>query len=192
MKVDRNLLIDLKNGDEKAFETLFWNYNERVYYFIYSLLSDKSMAEDLTQSVFLKIWERREGIDPEQSFDAYLFTIARHLAYKETKSRLISESLTPTLENELPPIDTLIEEKVDAQFLHDYIYKLIDELPPSRREIFLLSRDKHLSAKEIAACLSISEKTVETQLNRALHFLRDKLLSDNFLCILLLFMINEC
>ena len=80
MKVDKNLLIDLKNGDEKAFENLFWNYNERVYYFIYSLLSDKSMAEDLTQSVFLKILERREGIDPEQSFDAYLFTIARHLA----------------------------------------------------------------------------------------------------------------
>ena len=50
MKVDGHLLIDLKNGDEKAFETLFWKYNEHVYHFIYSLLYEKSMAEDLTHS----------------------------------------------------------------------------------------------------------------------------------------------
>ena len=82
MKVDGHLLIDLKNGDEKAFETLFWKYNEHVYHFIYSLLYEKSMAEDLTQNVFLKIWEKHETIDVEQNFDAYLFTIARNLVYK--------------------------------------------------------------------------------------------------------------
>ena len=91
MKVDGHLLIDLKNGDEKAFETLFWKYNEHVYHFIYSLLYEKSMAEDLTQNVFLKIWEKHETIDVEQNFDAYLFTIARNLVYKETENRLLSE-----------------------------------------------------------------------------------------------------
>lgn len=91
MKMDGNLLIDLKNGDEKAFETLFWEYNQHVYHFVYSLLYDKSMAADLTQNVFLKIWEKHETIDPEQNFDAYLFTIARNLVYKETENRLLSE-----------------------------------------------------------------------------------------------------
>mgnify|MGYP002603142439 CR=1 FL=1 len=91
MKVDGHLLIDLKNGDEKAFETLFWKYNEHVYHFIYSLLYEKSMAEDLTQNVFLKIWEKHETIDVEQNFDAYLFTIARNLVYKETENRLLSQ-----------------------------------------------------------------------------------------------------
>lgn len=94
MKMDGNLLIDLKNGDEKAFETLFWEYNQHVYHFVYSLLYDKSMAADLTQNVFLKIWEKHETIDPEQNFDAYLFTIARNLVYKETENRLLSEKLT--------------------------------------------------------------------------------------------------
>lgn len=55
--MDGNLLIDLKNGDEKAFETLFWEYNQHVYHFVYSLLYDKSMAADLTQNVFLNLGE---------------------------------------------------------------------------------------------------------------------------------------
>ena len=98
MKMDGNLLIDLKNGDEKAFETLFWEYNQHVYHFVYSLLYDKSMAADLTQNVFLKIWEKHETIDPEQNFDAYLFTIACNLVYKETENRLLSEKLTESLQ----------------------------------------------------------------------------------------------
>lgn len=170
MKVDGHLLIDLKNGDEKAFETLFWKYNEHVYHFIYSLLYEKSMAEDLTQNVFLKIWEKHETIDVEQNFDAYLFTIARNLVYKETENRLLSEKLTESLQRQLSDADSLTEERIDAESLREYINSLIEELPPSRREIFRLSRHEHLSYREIAERLSISEKTVETQVNRALRF----------------------
>ena len=194
MKMDGNLLIDLKNGDEKAFETLFWEYNQHVYHFVYSLLYDKSMAADLTQNVFLKIWEKHETIDPEQNFDAYLFTIARNLVYKETENRLLSEKLTESLQRQLSDVDSLMEERIDAESLREYINSLIEELPPSRREIFRskclfrLSRHEHLSYREIAERLSISEKTVETQLSRALRFLRDRLSSDGFLCLITLFL----
>ena len=124
MKVDGHLLIDLKNGDEKAFETLFWKYNEHVYHFIYSLLYEKSMAEDLTQNVFLKIWEKHETIDVEQNFDAYLFTIARNLVYKETENRLLSEKLTESLQRQLSDADSLTEERIDAESLREYINSL--------------------------------------------------------------------
>ena len=177
MKMDGNLLIDLKNGDEKAFETLFWEYNQHVYHFVYSLLYDKS-----------KIWEKHETIDPEQNFDAYLFTIARNLVYKETENRLLSEKLTESLQRQLSDVDSLMEERIDAESLREYINSLIEELPPSRREIFRLSRHEHLSYREIAERLSISEKTVETQLSRALRFLRDRLSSDGFLCLITLFL----
>ena len=177
MKMDGNLLIDLKNGDEKAFETLFWEYNQHVYHFVYSLLYDKSMAADLTQNVFffLKIWEKHETIDPEQNFDAYLFTIARNLVYKEDRKPVtLSEKLTgKPPQRQLSDVDSLMEERIDAESLREYINSLIEELPPSRREIFpFLSRHEHLSYREIAERLSISEKTVETQLSRALRFAR--------------------
>lgn len=192
MKVDKNILVNLKNGDEKAFETLFWEYNTHVYHFIYSLLYEKSLAEDLTQTVFLKIWEKRDTIDPEQGFDSYLFTIARNLVYKETQSRLLSEKFMQTVQARLSDADSLMEEKIDAESLREYINSLVEELPPARREIFRLSRNEHLSYREIAERLSISEKTVETQLNRALRFLREKLSSNNILAALLLLLINEC
>lgn len=192
MKVDKDIIVNLKNGDEGAFEVLFWKYNTYIYHFVYSLLYDKSLAEDLTQNVFLKIWEKHEHIDPEQSFDSYLFTIARNLVYKETENRLLSESLTEHIERRLLDTDTLTEERIDAESLREYIDSLIEELPPARREIFCLSRKEHLSYKEIAICLSISEKTVETQVNRSLHYLRNKLSSDNILVVLLLVLINEC
>ena len=89
-KIDSETLARLKQGDVRAFEVIFWEYNPRVYHFVYSLLFDKLLAEDLTQTVFLKIWERREWIDPSQPFEAYLFTIARHLAYKESERMLVS------------------------------------------------------------------------------------------------------
>lgn len=88
MRVNEDLLKRLKAGEEKAFEDLYWTYSPQVYNFINSLLFDKSLAEDLTQNVFLKIWEKHEQIELELGITAYLFTIARHLVFKETEFRL--------------------------------------------------------------------------------------------------------
>ena len=108
------------------------------------------------------------------------------------RQRLLSEKLTESLQRQLSDADSLTEERIDAESLREYINSLIEELPPSRREIFRLSRHEHLSYREIAERLSISEKTVETQVNRALRFLRDRLSSNCLLAALLLFLINEC
>lgn len=188
--VDEDVLFRLKQGDESAFESIYWKYNSWVFNFIHSLLFDKSLAEDLTQTVFLKIWEKRESIDPELGFDSYLFAIARNLVYKETENRLQSELLSDTLKEHSANHDSLTEENIDADSLREYINNLIEKLPPSRRQIFQLSRHAHLSNKEIASRLSISEKTVETQLYRALRFLKQKLSEDPHLAILLLVLVK--
>lgn len=188
--VDGDVLFRLKQGDEDAFESIYWKYNSWVFNFIHSLLFDKSLAEDLTQTVFLKIWEKRESIDPELGFDSYLFAIARNLVYKETENRLKSELLSDTLKEYSANQDSLTEENIDADSLREYINNLIEKLPPSRRQIFQLSRHAHLSNKEIASRLSISEKTVETQLYRALRFLKQKLSEDPHLAILLLVLVK--
>ena len=62
--IDQNVLLRLKKGEESAFEAIYWKYSSWVYNFIYSLLYDSTLTEDLTQTVFLKIWEKRESIDP--------------------------------------------------------------------------------------------------------------------------------
>lgn len=188
--VSKDILMRLKNGDKTAFESVYWTYNSYIFNFISSLLYDKSLAEDLTQNVFLKIWEKHETIDPAQAFDAYLFTIARNLVYKDSESRLLFETATVVLNRQSFESDTLMEEKIEAESLREYIDSLIEQLPPARKNIFQLSRQKHLSNKEIAEKLSLSEKTVETQLYRALQFLKQRLSSDNLLAILLLLLIR--
>lgn len=188
--VSQDILIRLKNGDKTAFESVYWTYNSYIFNFISSLLYDKSLAEDLTQNVFLKIWEKHETIDPSQAFNAYLFTIARNLVYKDSESRLLFETATVVLSRQSFESDSLMEEKIEAESLREYIDSLIEQLPPARKNIFQLSRQKHLSNKEIAEKLSLSEKTVETQLYRALQFLKQRLSSDNLLAILLLLLIR--
>lgn len=190
--IDIALLKRLKEGDEAAFESIYWKYNSHVFNFINSLVYDRILSEDITQSVFMKIWEKHESIDLDKGFDAYLFTIARNMVYKETENRLLSESAFYALSQQQTNEDVLTEEKIDADSLRLYIDKLIEQLPLSRKEIFKLSRRDYLSNKEIAIRLSISEKTVETQLYRSLRFLKQKLSDDHLLAILLVVLANEC
>lgn len=185
-KIDKHILQRLKDSDEGAFETIFWRYNPHVFNFIHSLTYDKVLAEDLTQNVFLKIWERRASIKPEEGFESYLFTIARNMVYKETEKRLLSERFMDSM-NGQENIDGQLEARIGVESLREYVDELIEQMPPARRNIYRLSRKQHLSNKEIAAQLALSEKTVETQLYRALHFLRLKL-ADEMTAIALLFL----
>ena len=187
----KDLLRHLRNGSSEAFEEFFWLHNAHVYNFIFSLLHDKFLAEDLTQNVFMKIWEKHENIEVNQSVDSYLFTIARHLVYKEMEMQLREVILDEGLRDELADTSVMTEEKIDLELLQTRFDELIQDLPPMRRKIFTLSRKEFLSYKEIAARLSISEKTVENQINRAIKYFRARLIF--FWGILLLFLyVNWC
>jgi RNA polymerase sigma-70 factor (ECF subfamily) len=187
-KTDKQTLFLLKQGDEMAFETIYWKYSAWVYNFFQSLLSDKSQAEDLTQAVFLKIWERHADIKLDENFEAYVFTIARNLISKETESRLLTERLLAFIQDRQEDMDRTTEENIETNSLREYINSLVEQLPAARKRIYQMSRNQYLSNKEIADKLSISEKTVETQLYRSLCFLKRKLAGNKNLLLFLLFL----
>lgn len=187
----KNILLRLSNDDEKAFEFIYWKYKAHVYNFANSLLYSPKIAQDITQNVFLKIWEKRHEINPEQNFNAYLFTIARNMVYKETEQKLLAEQSLRQLQEEEDVLDMSTIQTLDYHFTEELCRSLVEELPPARREIFKLSRFERLSNKEIALRLSISERTVETQLYRATRFLKRKLLSDEGLGLLILLFIIQ-
>ncbi|MDR1357484.1 MAG: RNA polymerase sigma-70 factor, partial [Tannerellaceae bacterium] len=162
-----------------AFDSIYWKYSAWVYNFFNLLLSDKSMAEDLTQTVFLKIWERHADIKPDENFEAYLFTIARNLISKEAEQRLLATHLQASLRSRPDDTDTTTEQNIEADSLREYVDYLVEQLPAERKKIYLMSREQHLSNKEIARQLSVSEKTVETQIYRSLRFLKYKLFGNN-------------
>ncbi len=191
IEINKDIIIRLKKGDKKAFEKIFWIFNPKIFNFINSLLFDKSISEDLTQNIFLKIWEHRENIDINKKFESYLFTIARNLVYDQTKNKLKKSIALNYIRDTEENKNELIENNIDADIIKNYLNQLLEQLPASRRKIFQLSRFKNLSNKEIAQELNISVRTVETQIYRTLKFLKTKLSNNTTIGFLLYLFINS-
>ena len=97
------------------------------------------------------------------------------MVYRQTEKKLLASRYAEYVQKFQSVDEMSTEEAIDYQFLEKLITELIDQLPPSRREIFLLSRRNGMSNKEIAQKLSISEKTVENQITHSIHFLKKRL-----------------
>ena len=150
-------------------------YNARIYSFVLSMIGDAGVAKDITQDIFLQIWEKRLNIDLEGNFDGYLFKISQNMVYHYVRRELLLQNYVDKLSNESADESVEIDEELDYLFLEEYILKLLEELPPARQGSFYALLEIGLNYREIAEQLDISEKTVATQVHRSLDFLRDKL-----------------
>lgn len=168
---DAELIWQLKQGSEEAFTALYKKYWRQVYNFARLYLTTVESAEEVVQDVFVKLWEACELIRQEDNFKGLLFIITRNLIFNQHRKTLNEDFYKMTV---LAAMESTynIEEEIEAHNLSEYIDMLIQELPPRRREIFNLSRKQHLTYKEIAERLNISEKTVENQIGEALKYLR--------------------
>ena len=174
--IDIQALHLLKQGDEKAFESIFRKYHAKIYHFVFNTLFDKMLAEDITQNVFLSVWEHRDNIIPEKDFAAYLYKIAKNMVFRETEKMF----LFSRYENHVRQIhpgeeDFSTQETIDADMLEETILLLIDQLPEARKRIFLLHFKEELSNREIAEKLSISVENVEMQVRRSLDYIRKRI-----------------
>lgn len=174
MSGDLNLFDQLKHGDRKAFETLFKTWYAPLCLYAQSIVHDRDEVEEIVQSFFVKLWERKATLDINTSVKNYLFSAVKNHCFNYIKHQKIKlKHQDYTLQHAEQPIDatdycmeTELMEKIEAS---------IEALSPRRREIFLLSRNKGLKYREIAEELGISIKTVETQMGQALKELREKL-----------------
>lgn len=175
MDKESHHICNLRRGDIVSFEYLYNCWSGKLYNFVMRISrNDIYLAEEIVQSVFIKVWENREQIETDKSFGAYICTIAKNQLVNVYQHRML-ESLYQTKIKTSEPIENTTEKEVDYHLLEEYIDSLIEQLPSARREIFILSRRKLLTNKEIAAKLNLSENTVESQLTKATAFLRSKI-----------------
>lgn len=168
------LLVRLREGDPEAFRTLFDSHLDRVMRFMRRHSRSHAEAEDLTQSLFMRIWEKRAQIDPDRPIDAYLFTIAHHLVVDHLR-KLARSLVTTTLPTEamLPSAEPGPEDISFHRQLEDLYHCAIAALPPRRRDVFTLSRQEGLTHQQIAHRLGISVRTVENHMAAALQSMRE-------------------
>ncbi len=173
----KKLISQLKRGDVSAFDKLFKEYSRKVYNFSRRLLNKESDAEDITQEVFIALWKNRDKIDPNLSFSAYLSGIARNQIYslyrKAYYAHLYLEHLSVSNNN----IGTPTEDFIHHKELNEVFLKVIEGLPPRRKEIFKLSRIDGMTYKDISKKLMISENTVDVQIRKALEHFRNLFLN---------------
>ncbi|RNC66262.1 RNA polymerase sigma-70 factor [Proteiniphilum sp. X52] len=163
----------LTNGSDKAFENIYAQYSGKLYNFIMTISrGDTYMAEEIVQATFIKLWEVRAQIDPERSILSYLSTIAKNMLMNKYQRQTVEFLYQQLLLKEQPAYDTATEKETDRKWLENYVDELIEQLPPSRKKIFILSRKEELSTREIAQMMHISISTVETQLSLATKFIR--------------------
>ncbi len=176
MNTDEKALIQkLNQGDQMAFELLFYRYRGKVYNFLKNSLPRQADAEGVLHEIFLRIWIARERIDPEQSFSSYIFRIARNLVIDHLRSHV--NRMTPIKEEALFTVDSTTDASRIAEEgqLDEWLNENLKKLPEQRRRVFIMSRMEGLSYKQIAEKLDITENTVDTQIRRALVFLREEI-----------------
>jgi RNA polymerase sigma-70 factor (ECF subfamily) len=167
-----DLLAKLKQGNPKAFEVIYNELHQKIYNFSLRLLLSSEDAKEIVQRVFVALWEQRDKIDKDKSISAYLFSIARYMIYQEFRNQVYRKAALEFLLASDINLHETTKDEILFNELTDILHEIIDQLPARQKEIFHLSRDSGLSYKQIADQLNISENTVDTQLRRALNFVR--------------------
>jgi len=190
-QIESEWIRDIKAGKQNAFEKLFNFYCQRLINFTRRYVADIQIAENIVQDVFVHVWNHRSNLDPSRLIKSYLFKAVKNEALKEIRHRDVEtrsqQKLIDLIEPDIDP-----EKELTAEETNKEIHQAINELPDKCREIFKMNRFDGLKYAEIAEILNISEKTVETQMGRALKKLRIRLkpllpLIVSGLLILLLF-----
>jgi len=180
--IEQKIILQVIEGDQTAFENLYNIYADKLYYFALRFLKTKEDAENLTQDVFVKIWETRNRLDPDFSFNAYLFTIAKNTIFNLHRKRVNELAYREYLGNFYDYSHSKTESDLSLKDLQEKIDQSVEKFPTQRKIVYELSRKEGLSHKEIAEQLKISEKTIETHIRLALKTLR-KVVGNNLVLL---------
>jgi RNA polymerase sigma-70 factor (ECF subfamily) len=176
---DPDLVERLQKGDVEAFDLIYAKYSGKLYAFGLKYRRSVAEAEELVQSVFLKLWENHKNLKKESSFKSYLFTIAYNDMCKLfRKWNYQQKFIADTLYEHSHPSNE-IEEGIDYQSVLDRVEKIVEKLPEKQRIIFIKSRQEGKSTKEIAKEVRLSPGTVDNYLSEALKFIRSRMQNES-------------
>ena len=169
------LIILIKEGDIRAFDEFYKRNWRMLYQTAYRSTSSQEDAKDLVQTVFINLWNCRQNLNPDAYTPSYLFKILRNNIinfYKQDSARRkrLEQLLYLDEGNQYTNEDNLMAKELSIAIDGE-----IRELPRKMQEVFILSRQQHLSVNEISETLNITPRTVKNQLSNALKILRTKL-----------------
>jgi RNA polymerase sigma-70 factor (family 1) len=170
---EKAILEQVTQGDESAFRMVFDHYRDAIYSFACKVVQQDTLAEEIVQDVFVKIWINRSGLPAVRNFADFLYIIARNHTFnalrRVARDRKWNSASTENLE-----ISGVSAEAVILQRDYDrLLQQAIAQLPPQQKLVYTLGRQEGFSREEIAAQLNISPATVKVHMSQALKTLRN-------------------
>ncbi|KAA9038662.1 RNA polymerase sigma-70 factor [Ginsengibacter hankyongi] len=169
---ERELLLLISQADENAFAKLFDYYRNRIYGIALKLTHSTTIAEEIVQDVFLKIWLRRDTLNEIDNFSAYLFTIARNETYKILKQIAKSFKIVALDENNRYLAHDNAQNYITDKEYGNLLQKAIDRLPGQQKQVYYLMKEGDLKRDEVAHHLNIQPETVKYHLAQAMKNIR--------------------
>ncbi|MDN5204353.1 RNA polymerase sigma-70 factor [Fulvivirgaceae bacterium BMA10] len=167
------LLTKVREGNEKAFETLFDIYKDKVYAFSYKILKSKDLADDVAIEVFTKIWKNRASIQPGLAFQAYLFRITKNHIINFLNKASLDAKVQEQLITSVNHHRSSTEEEIIYKDYLTLAEQAISQMPKQRRQVFRLKNEQGMSYEQIALHLGVSKNTVKSHLTAATAHLRN-------------------
>ncbi len=180
---EQDLVILLKRGDEAAFIELYQRYKLRITGNLVKLLRSEDLAAELSQELFMKIWDTRGQLDPDKSFRSYIFRISENLVMDFFRKVKRDQKLYSRLMEIQTELYSHIEENIMQAQESQRFREVVAMLPAQRREVFRLCKLEGKSYKEVAEILNISTSTVSDHLVKANQFLKSHLHPGSALAI---------
>jgi RNA polymerase sigma-70 factor (ECF subfamily) len=173
------LMLSLRKGEKSAFEEVYKDFFSVIYHLSLQYIHDERVSEEIVQDTFIKLWEIRETLNDQFKIRNFLYTITKNNCLNYLRNQKIALKHQENIKYLEMQFNYVALEKlgtyVEFEELRDKIDTAIAALPDDLRKTFLLSRIEELQYKEIAEKLSVSIKTVEARMTKALRILRDDL-----------------
>jgi len=171
----KDLLLKLRQGNEPAFNAVYMMYAKTLYKRIFSIVKDASVTEELLQDLFLKIWQKREAINPELSFKSYLYAIANNLVYDYMRKVACDKRLMASLLINSVDYYLHTEEAYNVKETNLILKEAINNLSPQQKQVFTLCKIEGKSYKEASQIMGITTDTVNSHVVKSSRYIRSYL-----------------
>jgi RNA polymerase sigma-70 factor, ECF subfamily len=179
---DAQLMVRVREGDEQSFALLLTRHRGQVVHFLYRMVQNQAVSEELAQEVFLRVYRSRETYEPTAKFTTWLFRIATHLALnwirdgkKEKSQESLDEQLMEGVERQVADRQPTVEQEMLYEVRLREVRQAIEALPEKQRAAVIMHKYEELEYSRIAEVLRCSESAVKSLLFRAYETLRARL-----------------
>jgi len=190
---EQELIQRIAEGNEKAFATLYNQYQPKLHLFVYPLTGfSKQDTDEVIQDVFFKLWLRRDLLITVHAIQAYLFMMARNRLRDWHRRQQLQEQLVHTLGAQQPQQH---EEVAENSYFREYTaiaQRAIALLSDQKRKIFAMRHEQDLSLDEIAATLHITKFGVKKQLYDAVKFVKNYLKANADMDVPMILLLFYC